>query len=215
MGALLDLLYKELRLAAHPNLIVFMFMGALLLVPDYPMGVVFLFGMLGPYITVFYDRETRDTYFTALLPIRKRDVVTGKVLLIVFAQLGELVISLPFALARPLLYDGNSVGIDANAAYYGFGLMIFAIYDFIFLTRYYRTAYKVGGAFILAILPAALAIVAMEASVHFEALAWLDALDTASLLRQLPILALGAALYAAGIFFACRISQSRFERVDL
>ena len=57
-----NLLYKELRLAAHPNLFIFMLMGALLLVPDYPFGVVFLFGVLGPYITFFYDRETRCSY---------------------------------------------------------------------------------------------------------------------------------------------------------
>ena len=48
-----ELLYKELRLAAHPNLYVFMLMGMLLLVPSYPFGVVFLFGLLGPYISVF------------------------------------------------------------------------------------------------------------------------------------------------------------------
>ena len=57
-----NLLYKELRLAAHPNLFIFMLMGALLLVPDYPFGVVFLFGVLGPYITFFYDRETRAAH---------------------------------------------------------------------------------------------------------------------------------------------------------
>ena len=119
-----NLLYKELRLAAHPNLFIFMLMGALLLVPDYPFGVVFLFGVLGPYITFFYDRETRDTYFTVLLPVQKRDVVKGKCLLICFAQLGQLLISIPFAVLRQVIYaDGNSVGIDANVAYYGFGLI--------------------------------------------------------------------------------------------
>ena len=100
-----ELLYKELRLAAHPNLYVFMLMGMLLLVPSYPFGVVFLFGLLGPYISVFYDRETRDTYFTVLLPIKKADVVKGKCALFTFAQLGQLIISVPFALLRPLLYD--------------------------------------------------------------------------------------------------------------
>ena len=42
-----ELLYKELRLAAHPSLYVFMGMGALLLIPAYPYSVVFFFGCLG------------------------------------------------------------------------------------------------------------------------------------------------------------------------
>ena len=42
-----ELLYKELRLAAHPSLYVFMCMGALLLIPAYPYSVVFFFGCLG------------------------------------------------------------------------------------------------------------------------------------------------------------------------
>ena len=34
------LLYKELRLAAHPSSIVFSFLGCLVLVPAYPFSVV-------------------------------------------------------------------------------------------------------------------------------------------------------------------------------
>ena len=42
-----DLLQKELRLAVHPSLYIFIFLGALVLVPAYPYGVVFFFAMLG------------------------------------------------------------------------------------------------------------------------------------------------------------------------
>lgn len=63
------LLYKELRLAAHPNLYVFTLLGALVLVPAYPYGMVFMFGCLGPFITMNYCRETNDLYYSALLPI--------------------------------------------------------------------------------------------------------------------------------------------------
>ena len=52
-----NLLWKELRLAAHPTLFVFLFMGALLLIPAYPYCVVFFFGCLGPTLTFVYGRE--------------------------------------------------------------------------------------------------------------------------------------------------------------
>ena len=46
-----NLLYKELRLAAHPNLFIFTLLGALVIVPAYPYGMVFLFGCLA---TIYY-----------------------------------------------------------------------------------------------------------------------------------------------------------------
>lgn len=57
---MMALLYKELRLAAHPTSIVFAFLGCLVLVPAYPYSVIFLFGCLAPYITFVNARETND-----------------------------------------------------------------------------------------------------------------------------------------------------------
>ncbi|MDL2235211.1 ABC-2 transporter permease [Christensenellaceae bacterium OttesenSCG-928-L17] len=211
-----NLLYKELRLAAHPNLFVFTAMGVLVLVPAYPYGMVFLFGCLAPYITFMYERETNDIYYTALLPVKKSDTVKSKCLLLVLAQIVQLLISLPFAFLRVhILPNGNPAGIEANVAYYGFGLLVYAVFNIIFLPQFFKTAYKAGKAFLLAVIPATIIVVAMEALVHFPGFAWLDSVAPADMLRQLPILLLGVVLYIAGIFIAYRVSAKRFERVDL
>lgn len=213
---MLNLLYKELRLAAHPNLFVFTAMGVLTLVPAYPYGMIFLFGCLAPYITFMYGRETNDIYYTALLPIKKLDIVKSKCLLLVLAQIAQLLISLPFAFLRTqLLPNGNPAGIEANVAYYGFGLMTYAIFDIIFLPQFFKTAYKAGKAFLLAIIPATLLVVAMEALVHFPGFGWLDSVAPSDLARQLPILLVGAVLYIAGTAVTYRVSARRFELVDL
>lgn len=211
-----NLLYKELSLAAHPNLYVFTLFGAFVLIPSYPYGVMFLFGCLGPYITFLYGRETNDIYYTALLPVKKRDVVKSKCLLLVVAQIAQLLISLPFAFLRiPLLPGGNPVGIEANVAFYGFGLIIYALFNLIFLPVFFRTAYKVGKAFILAVIPASLGIVVMEVLVHLPGLNWLDSIEPAVMMRQLPILISGILLYGLGILAAYHISARRFAAVDL
>ena len=177
-----DLLYKELRLAAHPSVFVFLFMGALVLIPAYPYGVVIFFGALGLFQTFMFDRETRDVFYTALLPVRKGDVVRGKLLLAVFVQLVQLVLSLPFAFLRTLyLPEGNPVGIEANAAFYGFALALYGVFNLVFFARFYRTAYRAGAAFLTALPPLVLGVCAMEALVHVPALAWLDGVDAASL----------------------------------
>lgn len=211
-----ELLYKELRLAAHPSLYIFMCMGALLLIPAYPYGIVFFFGCLGLFQSFMFDRETRDVFYTALLPRPKRDVVKGKLLLAVFAQMVQLTLSLPFAFLRTLyLPQGNPVGMEPNAAWYGFGLMVYGVFNLVFFTQFYKTAYKAGTSFLIALIPTTLGIIAIEASVHFPGLGWLDGMDGASLSRQLPILLAGIAVYAATNTLAYRIGARRFERVDL
>ena len=66
---MMTLLYKELRLAAHPASLVFACLGCLVLVPAYPYSVIFLFGCLAPYITLVNARETNDLWYTAILPV--------------------------------------------------------------------------------------------------------------------------------------------------
>ena len=211
-----NLLYEELRLATHPNLYIFTLLGALVIVPAYPYGMVFIFGCLGPYISFMYGRETNDIYYTSLLPVKKKDTVKAKVLLIVLAQMTQLLISLPFAVLRLyVLPDGNPAGIEANLAYYGFGFIIYAIFDLIFLTQFFKTAYKVGKAFILAIIPATLGVIIMEVLVHIPKFQWLDSVEPNIILQQIPILILGIIFYIISILLAFRISAKRFQQVDL
>ena len=211
-----ELLYKELRLAAHPSLYVFMCMGALLLIPAYPYSVVFFFGCLGLFQSFMFDRETRDVFYTALLPRPKRDIVKGKLLLAAFSQLVQLGLSVPFAFLRTLyLPEGNPVGMEANAAFYGFALMVYGVFDLVYFTQFYKTAYQAGVSFLIALIPVTLGIIAIESSVHFPGLGWLDAMNGPALVRQVPILLAGAAVYAAAIVLAYRAGGRRLERVDL
>ena len=211
-----NLLYKELRLAAHPNLFIFTLLGALVIVPAYPYGMVFLFGCLGPYITFMYGRETNDIYYTSLLPVKKSDTVKAKCLLMVLAQMTQLLISLPFAVLRlHVLPNGNPAGIEANIAYYGFGFIIFAIFNLILLTQFFKTGYKVGKAFILAIIPAAIGVIIMEVIVHFPKFKWLDSLEPDIMIKQIPILVIGKLIYIFSILVAYRVSANRFQQVDL
>lgn len=73
----MKLLAKELRLTLHPSSAVFAFLGCLVMVPAYPYSVIFMFGCLAPYITFVNARETNDFFYTAALPVTKRESVGG------------------------------------------------------------------------------------------------------------------------------------------
>ena len=210
------LLHKEMRLVAHPTSIVFAFLGCLVLVPAYPYSVIFMFGCLAPYITFLNARETNDAWYTAVLPISKRESVLGKCLLVVFFQLFQLLFSVPFALLRNSLNIANNpVGLDATVAWYGFGFIVYAVFDFIFLTTFYKSGYKVGKSFVLAAIVMLLLMVSVEATAHIPALVWMDSCQPENLLMQLPILVVGIICYGVLITLTYRISARRYENVDL
>ena len=212
----MNLLYKELALAAHPTSIVFAFLGCLVIVPAYPYTVIFMFGCLAPSLTFLYARETNDAWYTAVLPVTKRENVKGKCLLIVSIQLFQLLISIPSVILRGALQiENNPVGIDATIAWYGFGFIIYAVFDLVFFPAYYKNGYKAGKAFIIAAVPMLMLMAAAEGAVHFPALAWLDSYTPQDLLKQTPILFMGILCYLILLSLAYRISVKRFEKVDL
>ena len=216
MNGTMKLLYKEMRLAAHPTSIVFAFLGCLVLVPSYPYSVIFMFGCLAPYITFLNARETNDIWYTAVLPVTKRESVLGKCLLTASFQLFQLLFSVPFTLLRNTMNIANNpVGLDATVAWYGFGFILYAVFDLVFLTAFYKSGYKVGKSFVLAAIPMVLLMVAIEAAAHIPALAWMDSCQPKHLLTQLPILIVGIVCYGIFMLFAYRISAKRFEKVDL
>ena len=213
---MMTLLYKEMRLVAHPTSIVFAFLGCLVLVPSYPYSVIFMFGCLAPYITFLNARETNDVWYTAVLPVTKRESVMGKCVLVVSFQLFQLLFSIPFVLLRNTLnIENNPVGLDATVAWYGLGFFLYAVFDLAFLTTFYKNGYKVGNSFILAAIPMVLLMVAIEATAHIPALTWVDSYQPKHLLIQLPILLAGIVFYGVFVSLAYRISAKRFEKVDL
>ena len=210
------LLYKEIRLAAHPTSIVFAFLGCLVLVPAYPYSVIFMFGCLAPYITFLNARETNDAWYTAILPVTKRESVMGKCLLIVSIQLFQLLFSIPFAILRNVLdIANNPVGLDASLAWYGFGFIVYAVFDLVFLSTFYKSGYKAGKAFILAAIPMDILMIMVESVAYIPALTWMDSYQPEHLLMQLPILAVGMICYAVFLSMAYHMSVRNFAKADL
>lgn len=213
---MLKLLYKEFRLCAHPTLYIFIFMGALILIPSYPYCIVFIFGCLAPFITLYNGRENHDAFYTAFLPVKKSDVVKSKYLLFIVTELAQIIISLPFAYLRLTQIAGNNpVGIEPNFAYYGFGFIIFTVFNMLFFTEFYKTAYKVGKSFIIGIIPALLLAFIVEGATYIDNFSWIDKTGDTVLQAQLLLLITGIIIYIVGNTLAYHISKNRFLKVDL
>ena len=211
------LLYKQLRLACHPMTPVFCLSGIMLLIPNYPYSVAFFYVTLGLFFTFLNMREQKDIYYSALLPLRKRDTVRAAVAFTVLVELLAVVITALFCLLSAKLQPGkdNAVGMDANLMLLGAGFVLYGVFNLVFFVCLYRSGYKVGAAYLKANLALWPMMLLAEALPHFPSLMWLNRVDVQANLRQIPILLFGIAVFAVLTMLAYRRSARLYERVDL
>lgn len=211
------LLYKELRLVCHPMTPIFCLFGIMVLIPNYPYTVIFFYVMLGLFFTFLNIREQKDIYYSALLPVPKRDTVKAGCAFVVIIQVLSLVVLIPCSLLAVHLQPGkdNLVGLDPNAALLTAGFLLYAVFNAVFLPSFYANGYKVGIAFLKAVIPTTLVMMVLEALPHFPALTWLDDMDAATQLRLLPYFVAAVLLYGIGTVLTFRRAAAQYEKVDL
>lgn len=213
-----SLLYKELKLAKHPTMFIFPLFALMLLIPSYPYYLAFMYTLLAVFYVFMWGRENNDVLFTALLPVRKRDAVKARCIIVIIMELAQILVCVPFALLGAYINpNGNAAGMDASVALFAFVFIMYGIFNIVFLCGFYKTAYKVGVPFLLGGGAAILFVVLMEIALivfpSFKMFA--DTSDAYMQLRQIPFLIFAMAVCAALTFAAYIISAKRFERVDL
>lgn len=208
------LFYKQFKLVCHPMTLLFPLFGVMLLIPSYPYTVAFFYVTLGIFFMMLNGREQRDMDFSALLPIRKRDTVKVTILFTVLVELFSMLFAIPFALisARHNHLGTNAAGIDANIALFGMAFLLFAVFNFVFFTAFYRTGYKVGTAFIKAGIAMFFVVLGDVILPHVPGLAWLDGGEVG---KQLSFLLVCAVIYGVSAVLTYQVSAKRYEKVDL
>jgi hypothetical protein len=213
------LLLKEMKLAANPLSYIFIAFSAMTMIPGYPILCGAFFVCLGIFYTYQQMRECDDITYTVLLPVRKRDVVTAKFLFAVLIELFSFAVCAALtavrmtALRDAAVYVNNPM-MNANLAYLGGVLLIFAMFNVFFLGGFFKTAYQIGIPFVTFCAAAFLIVFVGEAIHHVPGF---ESLNQTAGIRgmQLAILTAGAAVYAAGTLLSHRISVLRFERINL
>lgn len=148
------LIKKEFTLTAAPLTYIFLAFSLMTMIPGYPILVGGFFICLGILYTFQFAREYNDVLYTALLPVKKRDVVRARYLFVVCIQMaGLLICGLLTVLRMTVLreasvYQANPL-MNANPAFLGYLLVVMALFNVIFLTGFYKTAYYYGKPFVL------------------------------------------------------------------
>lgn len=215
-----ELMKKEMTLTAAPLTYLFLAFGVMTMIPGYPILVGAFFVALGIFYTFQYAREYNDITYTALLPVRKSDVVKTKFAFTILIELiGFAVNALLTSVRMVWLADAGPYAsnpmMNANLAYLGYVLLIFALFNIIFLTGFFKTAYYIGKPFVAFAIAAFLMVGLGETLHHIPGLAFLNDMRGEGLWKQGIVLILGAAVYIVGTAAALRTSIKRFDRIDL
>ena len=209
---------KNWRLAMSPVPLLFLLLSGLILIPNYPYYVTFFYNSLGIFMWMQSLRENRDTAYMMLLPVTKAEMVRARLRTVVQLELLQLLACVPFMVLRASYgHLNNAVGIEANAAFLGLGLVQMGLFNLVFFPMHYRNAYDLGKPFLAASAAELFYIVLVEACDHVipymktvcESYALSDQL------RQWPMLLGGVAVFALLTLAAERSSVRRFEKVDL
>ncbi len=215
-----NLLYKELKLATP--LLTFLFIGftVMTFIPGYPILCGTFFICLGMFQGYQYCRESGDIIYSVILPVKKTDVVKAKYIAAAVLQIIAFGLCTVFSLVRMIFMSDapvylTNVMMAANPVYLGFMLLIFALFNCVFIGGFFRTAYNLGKPFVTFIIVCFGVIIIAEALHHFPGLEWLNTLGFEDLGSQLMVMAAGAAIYICITIISCRNSQRRFEKIDM
>lgn len=216
------LLYKELRLAASPVTFLFIFFGAMTLLPAYPILVSGIIICLGIFYSFQTAREANDLLFTVLLPVVKTDVVAGKYAFVCFTQLLSFALMAALTVLRmtlPALRDApvyaHNIMMAANPLFLAFTLLEFAAFNLLFVGGFFKTVRGFARPLVSFLVAAVLITGAGEALHHIPGLRFLNNSAGEGMWVQYAVLALCAAAYAVGTWWSCGRSMERFEKIDL
>ena len=214
------LLTKELKLVAAPLTYFFIAFALMTLLPGYPILCGAFFVCLGIFKSFQTGRETNDILYTVLLPIKKSDAVKARFIFVAFIELVSFAVMTVLTVVRMTVlsdaapYVQNAL-MSANPVFLAFTLLIFAMFNLIFVRGYFRTAYATGKPFIVFIVIAFVIIGIAEALHHVPGLAFVNAISGEGMAANYIILAIGAIMYALITLLAFKAACKSFETVDL
>ena len=215
-----NIIRKELTLSTHLLQHFFLLFTLLALIPNYLTLMSAFFVCFGIFHSYQLARESDDLLFSALLPIRKNDVVKAKVLMACLTQTAAFVLSVGIVAVRVCVIGDHEVYmfsplVTANVYYLAMFLVICGLFNRIFIPGFFKTAAKIGKPFIFFVIAMVIVTGLAETAHHLPGLEWLNGIAGGDLLRQLPVLLCAIAAYILLTLWGRHIAIRRFDLLDL
>lgn len=224
-----QLLYKEYKLCLVSMVPIFYLFALMLLIPSYPYLVAAFFTCNSIFFLFKQSVVNGDLLFTTLLPVPKSDVVKARVRFVVIIQMIMFLLFIPMSYVNHLLVPGNPAGTDGSVTLLGAALVLFAIFNRVYIPGFYKDETKMDKLFLISLVAVfgwillweGFMIAAGAAQRLVPFFAWveshLDCWPTTgeAWASQLIALGVGALIYILGNVLTTRRAIRNFEGKDL
>ena len=217
---MINLIKKEFKLSAHILSYVFIAFGLMTFIPGYPILVGVFFSCLGIFQSFQSYRESNDIAYTILLPVSKKDIVKAKFIFVLTIQFLTFLIMFIITIIRmTMLVDVEAYVLNplltANLVFLGYALVIYGLFNFLFVRGFFKTAYKFGKPFVSFTVVGFLVISLAESLRHIPSLEALNSLGFNNISIQLTGLMVGFIINVLLNYISYKYSVKSFERIDL
>lgn len=212
---MIKLINKEFRLSINKFFLIFPILLALLLfIPNWIFMLVFmyLFWISIPQIYAAYQ-YTHDYDFTVVLPVSKKELVYSRGISLMLLELYHLVLVVITGFAHNLIYGSANYFLDIQPSFFGYALIMFGIFNIIFLPGYFKTAYRFGIPLIHA------TIVTLIYGVGLELLALFSNtvrpfLENPEIGYQTAVTVIGIVVFGLLSYISLRISYNKYLNIN-
>ena len=218
-----------MRLSMHPICYIFIVSFPLMiLIPSYPLGIGFIY-VLTCYPILFLGankgQQSNDLLYSALLPVRKKDIVLARIITVIIMQVAfMLIMSALYPLARminnaiiansenPKEYTIPGLGLNSYVLVLAFAIVGYAIADIIFFPIYYKHGKSIVMSTLFTILGFVIYIGVVTIGLPF--IPGLEILNNLHVGIQFAILAGAITLSFVLHILVYKMSSKRLEKVD-
>lgn len=209
-----NLILKEFKLSIHSFFLLLPILLALLLfIPNWIFMLVFMymFWISVPQIYAAYQ-FTHDYDFTVVLPVSKKDLVYSKGVSLIVLELYHVILVVITGIAHNMIYGSNNFFLDIQPSFYGYALIMFGIFNIIFLTGYYKTGYKYGMPLIHGIIVTLVYGLSLELLALFNSSARLF-LENPDILYQVSVLLIGVVVFSLLSMLSLKLSYYKYLQI--
>ncbi len=209
-----NLIYKELFLSVNKFFYLLpILLAGLIMIPQWIYMLVFMYFFWISVPNIFSAYLSQQDYeFTTVLPVKRSSIAISKGLTVIILELFHIILAVIFGITRNLVYGSFNVFMDISPAFFGYALIMFAIFNIIYLPLYFRTAYHYGKPLIYGL------VVATIFGIGLELLALLAPwasriIDNPNIFYQLGMLFAGILIFVGVNWFALNKSARNYEQI--
>ncbi len=217
-----NLLYKEVVLCTNVQVILFAVFALLILIPSWPPAVAFIYPLSGLMTLFPRGLANKDIEYTSLLPVKKTDIVKGKLLYLCLIEIVVIVLATIGGIIRFFLFKEPDTPDELNyfmavrptISLLGFAFLSFGIMNALLVGLYYRNPYKrLAGPNLISLIICM--IVMVIGSVIIAFVPALRDFNIVGIIVQTSILLVGAISFVVFSFVGYKIGAKAFVNVDL